>query len=272
MIRLLKIELKKIVRYKPFWVMTGLYVFFFIFLCFVYEDTIRGFIQGFERGNTQTQTQTQTTNEKFYEYFSAMKNYPNIWVHISNLAFFFKFLIAIVMVMLVCNEYQYRTLKQNFIDGMSRKEIILGKELVIVIISLISTILMVLLVLILGNNRTSETNIFQGSYIVFLYFLAMIFYLNIVYFLSTLIKKSGFTILILLLYGFVEGIVSFLYKPIADYLPYHVIDSIIPSTLETLKNNNYHFSIEPKNIVIAVLYLILSIFGNYYLLKKRSSN
>ena len=98
----------------------------------------------------------------------------------------------------------------------------------------------------------------------------MIFYLNIVYFLSTLIKRSGLTFLILILYGFVEGIVLLLYKPIAEYLPYNVLDSILPSAIETLNNNNYHFSIEPKNIVIAVLYLMVSILGNYYLLKKRS--
>ena len=263
MIRLLKIELNKIVRYIPFWVMIGLYIFFFILFCLGFEIVIQSSLERL------SQNQTQAPNEMNLEFVSAMKNYPNIWVHISNFAFFFKFLIAIVFVMLVCNEYQYRTLKQNFIDGMSRKEIILGKELVIVIISLISTILIVLLVLILGNS-TSETNIFQGSYIIFLYFLAMVFYLNIVYFLSSLIKRSGFTFLILILYGFVEGIVFLLYKPIADYLPYNVLDSILPSTLETLKNNNYDFSIEPKNIVIAVLYLALSIFGNYYLLKKRS--
>lgn len=256
MLRLFKIEMHKIVRYIPFWVMIGLYFMFLVFLSLVFESASEGFVEGLNNG------------QKAELNLSYLTNFPAIWVLFANLAFLFKFLIAIVLVLIVCNEYQYGTLKQNFIDGLSRTEIMAGKELVIVFLSIICTILVVVLTLVVGN-KTPEAGIMSGSYTVLLYLLAMLFYFNIVYFLSTLIMRTGITILILIIYGFVEKIINLIYKPIADFLPYHTLDSIIPNLTPIFNNQDVEFSIKPVNIIMAIVYLALAVLGNYWILKKR---
>ena len=54
-------------------------------------------------------------------------DFPYIWHLSTYLISFLKFLIAIVIVSLMANEYSNRTLKQNLIDGLSKKEMILSK-------------------------------------------------------------------------------------------------------------------------------------------------
>ncbi|MBT8259293.1 MAG: ABC transporter permease, partial [Bacteroidia bacterium] len=68
-------------------------------------------------------------------------NFPIVWHLTTFFAAQFKFFFAIVVVSMIGNEYSNRTLKQNLIDGLSKKEFILSKFYTIVFFSLVSTAL-----------------------------------------------------------------------------------------------------------------------------------
>jgi len=51
---------------------------------------------------------------------------------------------------MMANEYSYGTLKQNLIDGMSKKEFILSKFITVVAFSIVSTLFVFITSLILG--------------------------------------------------------------------------------------------------------------------------
>ncbi|MNX90047.1 ABC-2 family transporter protein [compost metagenome] len=51
-----------------------------------------------------------------------------------------KFFLAVVIVSMMANEYTYGTLKQNLIDGLSKKEFIQSKVITVVLFALVSTI------------------------------------------------------------------------------------------------------------------------------------
>ena len=51
---------------------------------------------------------------------------------------------------MMANEYSYGTLKQNLIDGMSKKEFVMSKFLTVVLFSGISTLFVFIVSLILG--------------------------------------------------------------------------------------------------------------------------
>ena len=76
-------------------------------------------------------------------------NFPNIWHITTFFAAQFKFFFAIVVVSMIGNEYSNKTLKQNLIDGLSKKEFILSKFYTIVFFSLISTVLIFIISLLL---------------------------------------------------------------------------------------------------------------------------
>ena len=67
-------------------------------------------------------------------------NFPYIWHFNSYIAAILKLFLAIVIVSMTANEYSNKTLKQNLIDGLSKKEFILSKFLTVVLFSLVSTL------------------------------------------------------------------------------------------------------------------------------------
>ena len=57
-------------------------------------------------------------------------NFPYIWHFNTWVAALFKALfLAIVIVSMMANEYSNKTIKQNLIDGLSKKEFVLSKFL-----------------------------------------------------------------------------------------------------------------------------------------------
>src|SRR6478736_6322732 len=84
-------------------------------------------------------------------------DFPYIWHFNTYIAAWLKLFLAIVIVSMMANEYTYGTLKQNLIDGLSKKEFILSKFVTIVLFSLCSTIFVFVMTLILGYSFSSYT-------------------------------------------------------------------------------------------------------------------
>ena len=86
-------------------------------------------------------------------------NFPLIWHITTFFASQFKFFFAIVVVSMIGNEYSNKTLKQNLIDGLSKKEFILSKFYTIVFFSLVSTILITLISFCIGLYYSSYNEV-----------------------------------------------------------------------------------------------------------------
>ena len=86
-------------------------------------------------------------------------NFPFIWHFNTYAADYFKIFLAVVIVSMTANEYSYGTLKQNLIDGMSKKEFILSKFLTVVLFAFISTLFVFIVSIILGFMYSSYTEI-----------------------------------------------------------------------------------------------------------------
>ena len=56
-------------------------------------------------------------------------NFPFIWHFNTYIATWLKLFLAIIIVSMMANEYTYGTLKQNLIDGLSKKEFITSKTI-----------------------------------------------------------------------------------------------------------------------------------------------
>ena len=64
---------------------------------------------------------------KFHLADQGIFNFPYIWHFNTFITAFFKLFLAIVIVSMMSNEYSNKTIKQNLIDGLSKKEFILSK-------------------------------------------------------------------------------------------------------------------------------------------------
>ena len=86
-------------------------------------------------------------------------NFPYIWHFNTYIAALFKIFLAIVIVSMMANEYTYGTLKQNLIDGLSKKEFIISKFIVVGTFAFASTLFIFILSLILGYSFSSYNEI-----------------------------------------------------------------------------------------------------------------
>ena len=136
-------------------------------------------------------------------------NFPFIWHFNTFIAAFFKLFLAVVIVSMVSNEYSNRTLKQNLIDGLSKKEFIASKLIMVVVFSALSTLFVTLISAILGGIYSDYT---EWSLIVLdvqflgLYFLKLIGFFSLCLFLGILIKRSAFALGVLIVLAIAEQI------------------------------------------------------------------
>ncbi|MCV9933408.1 ABC transporter permease [Flavobacterium sp. LS1R47] len=274
--RLLSIELQKIWKNKASRVLTLTY---FILLSFIALIASIKFDLGVF---------------KFHLAEIGIFNFPFIWHFNTYIAAWLKFFLAIVIVSMMANEYSYGTLKQNLIDGLSKKEFVLSKFYTVILFAFCSTVFVFIMSLILGLCFSSYTEIgiiFSGMEYLFAFFIKLIGFFSFCLFLGILVKRSAFALGFLLVWsileGFIKTIFAFILFPeskFADYfirlLPLEAMSNLIvePFTrLSVIKNigaqmgveNIKNYNVDYISVVIVLIWTFLFIFFSYKLLKNR---
>jgi ABC-type transport system involved in multi-copper enzyme maturation permease subunit len=134
---------------------------------------------------------------KFHLAEMGIFNFPYIWHFNTYVAAILKFFLLLVIVSMMANEYSYKTLKQNLIDGLSKKEFILSKFYTVVAFALASTVFVFVVSLLLGLSY-SDYNEFaiitsDLEYIV-AFFIKLVGFFSFGLFLGILVKRSAFAI------------------------------------------------------------------------------
>jgi ABC-type transport system involved in multi-copper enzyme maturation permease subunit len=140
--------------------------------------------------------------------------------------------------MLVTNEYQYKTHRQNIIDGWTRRQFMTSKLMDVLIVSSITTILYTLVAI--GFSVYASTfdasKMWEQAYYIGLFFLQTFAQLSIAFLLGYLIKKAFIALGIFLFYYLiVENIATGYLKvkaakiggDIGRYLPFEISDRMI---------------------------------------------
>ena len=226
-------------------------------------------------------------------------NFPYIWHFNTYVAAFFKIFLAIVIVSMMANEYTYGTLKQNLIDGLSKKEFVLSKFLVVGTFAITSTLFIFILSLILGYSFSSynETAIVFSDLEYLLAFLVKLLgFFSFCLFLGILVKRSAFALGFLFVWFVIEkvsyGILKFgildgnsknedFADKLFDFFPLEAMSNLISEpitrlnavkTIETtiggeqvLRDYGIHFS----QISIVLVWTIIFILTSFYIVKKR---
>ncbi|QVY66687.1 ABC transporter permease [Polaribacter sp. Q13] len=134
---------------------------------------------------------------KFHLADMGIFNFPYIWHFNTYVASILKFFLLLVIVSMMANEYSYKTLKQNLIDGLSKKEFILSKFYTVVVFALISTIFVFVVSLILGlvYSDYNELSIITTDLIYLLaFFIKLVGFFSMGLFFGILVKRSAFAV------------------------------------------------------------------------------
>ena len=216
-------------------------------------------------------------------------NFPIIWHITTFFASQFKFFFAIVVVSMIGNEYSNKTLKQNLIDGLSKKEFILSKFYTIVFFSLLATVLIAVASFCIGLYYSSYTEfniIVLETEFLLAYFVKLVGFFSLCLFFGMLVKRSAFALAFLFILYILEWIIFGLiaWKSTADFafkvknfLPlesmYKLIDEpfrrIVMTKFPDKNEIAYDYAVHWYEIAIVVGWTALFIFLSYRLLKKR---
>ncbi len=216
-------------------------------------------------------------------------DFPIIW-HITT--FFtsqFKFFFAIVVVSMIGNEYSNKTLKQNLIDGLSKKEFILSKFYTIVFFSLISTILIFIISLCIGLYYSSIDEfrlIMRGTEFLIAYFVKLVGFFSLCLFFAMLLKRSAFALgFLFILYIFewiTFGLITWKFdsdiaEKIQNFFPLKSMYKLIDQPFQRAAMSKfpdkvdlaYDYAVHTQEVVIVLCWTALLIFLSYRLLKQR---
>lgn len=216
-------------------------------------------------------------------------NFPVIWHLTTFFASQFKFFFAIVVVSMIGNEYSNKTIKQNLIDGLSKKEFILSKFYAIVFFSLVSTLIIGLISFCIGLYYSSYTEaaiIFRETEFLLAYFIKLIGFFSLCLFFGMLVKRSAFALAFLFILFILEWILFGLMtwkinadiaEKIQNFFPlksmYKLIDQpfqrIAMSKFPDKGNLSYDYGAHGYEILIVLCWTAIFIFLSYRLLKKR---
>jgi ABC-type transport system involved in multi-copper enzyme maturation permease subunit len=137
-------------------------------------------------------------------------NFPYIWHFNTYVTAIFKLFLAIVIVSMMANEYSNKTIKQNLIDGLSKKEFIMSKFLTVISFALVSTVFVFVVSMILGliySDFNELSIIFSGLEFLPAFFLKLVGFFSFCLFLGILVKRSAFALGFLILWAILEQLV-----------------------------------------------------------------
>lgn len=211
--------------------------------------------------------------------------FPQTFHTTAYLSSFFTFIPAIVVIMMITNEYMFKTHRQNIIDGWKKNTFIWGKMMSVFFITVIVTIFYVAVAVLIGSIATKDFNnaqLFDKSHFILLFSLQVFCQLSIAFLLGLLIRKAFIAYGIYIFYTFIlENILGGLFKMKAKkwgtdfghYLPFEISDRLIPLPPFIGKFNEAENKLAISAINDHVLYTVILTAAvwalSFYIFKKR---
>lgn len=267
---LLKTEWLKLKRYPAFWLLLG--------ICTITYPGINFIALNIFKEVTQKES---TTGQIVTMLLGAPFSFPEVWKTSAYLSSLFVFIPAVLVIMLITNEFTYKTSRQNIIDGWSRQQFMLAKALDLVIITVIATFLYALVAYIIGVQRTEldAVEMFAQAHYIGLFALQTFSQLSLAFLLALLVRKAFIAMAVFVFYGLIAepiavNVLRYKYKnEIGRFFPLEVSDRMLPppAFMSKLDEAGYQASLDavPTHIALTLGLLALTWLLNYFIYLKR---
>lgn len=235
---------------------------------------------------------------KFHLAEQGIFNFPFIWHFNTYITAGFKFFLLLVIVSMMANEYSYKTLKQNLIDGLSKKEFILSKFYTVVTFAGISTLFVFIVSLVLGliySDFNEFSIIITDLDYLLAFFIKLVGFFSFGLFLGILIKRSAFAVAAMIVWLIIESIVkgvlhwnfrslktkaSTTVDAITQFFPLEAMSNLIKEPFTRLNavksisnqlsmNLNKDYSVSYLAVLVVIIWTAIFIYGSYKLLQNR---
>jgi ABC-2 type transport system permease protein len=256
MLHLLKIEWLKVKNYKAFWIFSILYSFAILGINYTgyYVNEV----------TAQTLPQGQLLLGTPYAF-------PKVWQTVGWMSSWLLYFPGILFIMLLVNEFNFKTHRQNIIDGWTRREFVSVKFVFAIIFSVIATFFNFLVALLFGSLTTGSSFSLEGIENVGYIFIQTVAYITFAMFLGVLFRRSGAAIAVFFLFGLIfEFLITLLINvklnlaPVGYFLPLQVTDVMLPIPF----GNKIIYKGAP-DVWILVIASLIYICGYYFFAMKK---
>ncbi len=265
MIRLLQIEWIKLRNYRPFWILSILY---FIGLLLIFLGG-QFFLLWIESEGAEFEGIKPT--------MLPIYDFEDIWHNFTYMASLAKIIPAFIFLIIVTNEYSYKTLRQNIIDGMTRSEFLFSKLLLALTYSLVSMLFIFSVGLVIGffgSPVTDLGSIFGHSDFLLAHAIEMFAFFSFTLLLAITIRRTGFALVLLLLYTIIfEPLfalyIGYKFEGPEVFFPIKSINLLVenPFTKYFLMETQQH--IKWTSVIIAACWAGVFNYASYLILRKR---
>ncbi len=268
MIRLLKTEYLKINKYWIFWGMVFI-AFAAIATAFWGIDSILNDI----RNDAVKKSPIPIPEVSIYQF-------PGIWHNLTYIAGsrFFLLFPALIIILLITNEITFRTLRQNVIDGYSRRDSFIAKLLVLISISFVITFFVFLNGLVLGFIHSPATEwkyLLSKTSFILAFLLEVIAFSSFALMIGLLVKKSIFAMGVLGIWAVIADpiITHYLGETYKQFMPINSITTLIElpnSILMKMFGMQFKEYIELTGLLIVLGWTLIFNTVSWYVLKSRN--
>jgi ABC-2 type transport system permease protein len=207
--------------------------------------------------------------------------FDTVWTTVSYYSSYFLMLPALLIVILITNEFNYKTHRQNIIDGLSRFEFLKVKIAMALIFAIACTLVVIITALIFGATSGSAFSL-QGFKNIGYFLLKAFTYNMVAIVISLLTKRSGVAIAIFFIYTIFENGVSMLLFFLAvklkkdndldlgnlgNYLPMNASDGLLTAPFEQFSGIARDILPSDNNKLVLALALVYIVI--FYLWSKR---
>ena len=252
MLHLLYIEWLKLKYYRTFWILSVLFIISLYGVNYIaYQIQINAYAKA-------PMAQAVLGAPPF--------QFPEVWTTVAWISSFLLFFPGLIIIILMTNEFSYKTHRQNIIDGLSRTQFISVKMVMCVLIALASTLIVFVVALAFGMMQGGANISYKNIQYIGMFFIQTLSYTSLALVIATLFRRSGISIGVYFLYAeiidqLLSSLCSHYFNNIGRYFPLESNDNLIP--LPVFKNLVGKI-IEPVNVyymlVTAAIYLCLYIF------------
>jgi ABC-2 type transport system permease protein len=230
MLYLLKIEWLKLRKYKAFWVLLVLSLGFSFgwnyFLAYQIGESKRAAM-------VKNPVAQMLPNPYELPGTYQMVTYTNSYFMVG---------LGILVILLLTNEYNYRTSRQNIIEGLSRTQFAVSKLLVMLLLAALATIITFATILVVGPKVSNLTYaLWDNTHYIGYFFIQSLVYLLVALLIAMLVKRSGLAIGLYFFFMIADTILGAVLNkyasPIGFFLPVDVTDWLIQNPLRKISQD-----------------------------------
>ena len=217
MMRLLEIEWMKLKHYRAFKVFGILYLIGILGVLFIMNVAY-----------------SNISAAQITKFLANPFDYPAIWNTTGWLNSWLLFFPGWLIINHCVNEFNFKTHRQNVIDGWSRDQFITAKLLLIVAFAVVITVISILATIIMGLSLGASFS-FEGIESMGFVFIQSLVYMLFAFMLAIILRKSGLAAGIFFLFGLIFEIIivqlinrKFDLAPVGFFMPLQVSDELFP--------------------------------------------